>query len=67
VSTVLSSMVSNILDSMEPSRLLRITLDNNVLESMTVDALVGRAAHISFLDSPVIAAQLVYSLYQYLK
>ena len=60
-------MVSNILSSMEPTQLLRITIDNNVLETATIDAFVGRAAHISFLDNPIVATQLVFTLYQYLR
>ena len=43
----------------------QVTLDNNEGSATSLDKFVGRAAHISFLDSPIVAAQLLYSLYQY--
>ena len=61
----LTTMVHNLLSSIHPSQLIRVTLDNNVTSALSVDNFVGRAAHISFLDNPIIAAQIIYSLYQY--
>jgi hypothetical protein len=60
-------MVANLLSQFEPERLIRVTIDNNVTDSMTVDAFIGRSAHIAYLDSPIVAGQVIQTLYSYLK
>ena len=49
-SSFLKAMLSNILQHIAPSKLVRIDVDFK-LEGMTVDNSIGRAAHIRFLDS----------------
>ena len=49
-SSFLKSMLTNILQHIEPSKLTRVDVDFK-LEGLTVDSTIGRAAHIRFLDS----------------
>jgi hypothetical protein len=60
-------MVANILSQIEPDRLVRVTIDNNVTDSLTVDAFIGRSAHIAYLDSQIVAMQVVQTLHAYLR
>jgi hypothetical protein len=48
--SALKTMLTNILQHIEPSKLVRIDVDFK-LEGLTVDSTIGRAAHIRFLDS----------------
>jgi hypothetical protein len=59
----LTSMAANLLSQIEPEKLLRITLDNNVFDAGNVDKAIGRAGHICYLDNMIIAEGLVYTLY----
>ena len=59
-------MIANLITQIDPERLTRITIDNNVADSVSVDSLIGRTAHICYLDNQVVAEQIVYSLYSYL-
>jgi hypothetical protein len=61
------TMAANLISQIEPERLFRVTIDNNVGDSVNVDTVIGRTAHICFLDNPIIANQLVYSLYPFFK
>lgn len=63
VGYTLTTMAANIISSIDSEKLIRITLDNNVNESGNVDKVIGRAAHICYLDQMVIVESLVYSLY----
>lgn len=59
----LTSMAANLLSQIEPEKLLRITLDNNVFDAGNVDKVIGRAGHICYLDNMIIAEGLVFTLY----
>ena len=60
-------MTSNILSNIQAESLIRVTMFNNIPDtSSTVDTLIGRTAHICYLDNPVVVQQLVYTLYPYL-
>jgi hypothetical protein len=60
-------MVHNILQPLRADQLVRISLDNNVGESVDVNSLIGRTAHICYLDNPIAAKLLVYSIAAYLE
>ena len=64
---LLAHMTANILTQIDPEKLLRITLDNNIKNNMSIDSMIGRAAHISFLDDIDVVSLLFYNLFQYLK
>mmetsp|Transcript_10980 Transcript_10980/g.13784 ORF Transcript_10980/g.13784 Transcript_10980/m.13784 type:complete len:1061 (+) Transcript_10980:149-3331(+) len=61
-----SSMIENILSDINPEKLLRINVFTNFSEK-NVDTFIGRAAHISYLDSPRILSLLFCTLYEKLK
>jgi len=50
-SDVLREMVSNILQHIDPEKLVRIDVDFKLDGSGKIDTTIGRAAHIRFLDS----------------
>jgi hypothetical protein len=62
-------MAANLMTQIEPDRLFRVTLDNQVeamkvLDTMkNVDKAIGRSAHICYLEDKVVAIQLVKTLY----
>jgi len=59
-------MASNLLAQVEHRRLFRITIDNNVgTELLNVDNIIGRTAHICYLENPTVTLQLVYTLYSF--
>lgn len=60
-----SEMVQNLLEPLRADQLVRITMDNNVGEAVDVNALIGRTAHICFLENPVAAAILVQAVKAY--
>ena len=62
----LISMAANLVGSMDPSRVIRVNLDH-VFPRTTLDTIIGRAAHVSILDSQATVQLLVFSLYDYLK
>ena len=55
-------MADNVLNQIDPDKLVRITIDNNEADASTVDISIGRAAHICYLDNPVISLQLFHTL-----
>jgi hypothetical protein len=67
VGYTLTSMAANVLSQIEPEKLFRITLDNNVSDAGNVDKAIGRAGHICYLDNMTIAEGLVYTLYSVLR
>eukprot|EP00603_Paraphysomonas_imperforata_P000427 CAMPEP_0114414520 /NCGR_PEP_ID=MMETSP0103-20121206/1431_1 /TAXON_ID=37642 ORGANISM="Paraphysomonas imperforata, Strain PA2" /NCGR_SAMPLE_ID=MMETSP0103 /ASSEMBLY_ACC=CAM_ASM_000201 /LENGTH=938 /DNA_ID=CAMNT_0001582665 /DNA_START=205 /DNA_END=3021 /DNA_ORIENTATION=+ len=66
---VVVEMAANLMTQIEPDRLFRVTLDNQVdqlkaLDTMkNVDKVIGRAAHICYLEDKVVAMQLVKTLF----
>lgn len=58
-------MVQNILEPLRADQLVRITMDNNVGETVDVNALIGRTAHICYLENSVAAAILVQAVKPY--
>jgi hypothetical protein len=59
-------MSANLLSQVEPERLIRISLEDPVGEqSINLDNMIGRTAHISYLDNKVVAEQLMMVLYPY--
>ena len=59
-------MVKNILTPLEPSRLVRITIANNTGENIDVNSIIGRTAHLCYLENPVAVQQLICTLSPYL-
>lgn len=64
---MVSQMVHNILHPLRAEQVVRITMDNNVGEGVGVNSLIGRTAHICYLENPVAAKALVYSIAAYLQ
>ena len=69
---VVVEMAANLMTQIEPDRLFRVTLDNQV-ERMkvldtkrNVDKAIGRSAHICYLEDKVVAMQLVKTLFSLL-
>jgi hypothetical protein len=64
--SVVVKMAASLLESIKPENLLRLTLINNVHDNASnLDSFIGRAAHICYLDNPVVVQQLVYTLSSY--
>jgi hypothetical protein len=62
-----SQMVQNILQPLRADQLVRITMDNNSGDGVDVNSLIGRTAHICYLENPVAAKALVYTIAAYLQ
>ena len=60
-------MVENLLQPLRADQVVRLTMDNNVGESVDVNSLIGRTAHICYLDNPVAALMLVQTIAPYLE
>ena len=60
-------MAANLMSQIDPERLIRITIDNNVGDTVNVDSVIGRTAHICYLDNPVVVEQLIYTCYPFLQ
>jgi len=59
-------MSANLLSQIEPEKLMRISIEDHVGEkSINLDNIIGRTAHISYLDNKVVAEQLMLVLYPY--
>ena len=62
-------MAANLMTQIESERLFRVTLDNQVdgvslsASMKNVDKVIGRSAHICYLEDRVVAMQLVKTLY----
>jgi len=56
-----AAMVDNILSKISPERLHRINVFSN-FEEKNIDTFIGRAAHISYLDSPRILNMLLFAI-----
>ncbi len=66
VGPVIAQMTHNLLSQLRDDQLVRVTLDNNIGEdTATVDALIGRTAHICYLENQAVATQLVATLLPY--
>jgi hypothetical protein len=63
---VIEEMSQNVLRNVKANQLIRVIIDNNVGDAVTMNTVIGRAAHISYLENPVVATQLFLSLYPYL-
>ena len=59
-------MVKNILAPLEPGQLVRITVANNTGENIDVNSIIGRTAHLCYLENPVAVQQLICTLSPYL-
>lgn len=57
--------MQNLLEPLRADQLVRITMDNNVGETVDVNALIGRTAHICYLENPVAATMLVQAVKPY--
>lgn len=66
IGPIIEEMSRNILSDLRPDQLVRFIIDNNIGDVVNVNTVIGRAAHISYLECPVVATQLVLSLYPYL-
>ena len=66
---VVVEMAANLMSQVEPERLFRVTLDHQVERlkgfdtRRNVDKVIGRAAHICYLEDRVVALQLVKTLF----
>jgi hypothetical protein len=66
---VVVEMAANLMTQIESDRLYRVTLDNQIdspkmFDTMkNVDKVIGRSAHICYLEDKVVAMQLVKTLY----
>ena len=57
-------MTGNMLSHIRPERVSRLTLANLVSKNASsIDRLIGRADHISYLESHILVQQLIHSLY----
>eukprot|EP01034_Spumella_vulgaris_P016508 gene16508-21087_t len=66
VGPLIAQMTHNILSQLRDDQLVRVTLDNNIGEdTATVDALIGRTAHICYLENQAVATQLIATLLPY--
>lgn len=65
VGPTIISMAANLISTIDPSRIIRVTLDQ-VFPKLTFDTIIGRAAHVAILDSPAVVHLLLLSLFQYL-
>ena len=63
---IIEEMSENILRGVDAAQLVRLIVDNNVGEVVNVNTVIGRAAHISYLENPVAATQLVLCLNPFL-
>jgi hypothetical protein len=59
-------MIANIMSQVDANRLIRISLDNNCGETISVNTLIGRTAHLCYLENSIAVEQLIHSLYPYL-
>ena len=65
VGSTIISMAANLISTIDPSRIIPVTLDQ-VFPKLTFDTIIGRAAHVAILDSPAVVHLLLLSLFQYL-
>ena len=63
---IIAKMHANMMGQLDAGRLIRLTIDNNVGTETNLNSVIGRAAHICYLESGVVSLQLVYTLYSYL-
>jgi hypothetical protein len=66
VGPTLISMVANMLTPVHPTSLVRLDVDN-IFGRTNVDTLIGRAAHIWYLENPIVSFQILFSMYHYLR
>eukprot|EP00638_Chattonella_subsalsa_P019391 CAMPEP_0117886540 /NCGR_PEP_ID=MMETSP0950-20121206/20430_1 /TAXON_ID=44440 /ORGANISM="Chattonella subsalsa, Strain CCMP2191" /LENGTH=466 /DNA_ID=CAMNT_0005743905 /DNA_START=57 /DNA_END=1457 /DNA_ORIENTATION=- len=59
-------MAANLMSEVDPSRVLHMDLDN-VFESVNMNTMIGRAAHLSYLNSPQVINLLLFTFYDILK
>ena len=68
VGSTIAAMTANILSQLRADQLIRITLDNNcgdATSTNSVNAMIGRTAHICYLENQHIAVQVIASLRPY--
>lgn len=58
----LKRMSENILNQIDPDRLLRVTIENNEGGDKSINTTIGRTAHICYLDNPIVATQIIITL-----
>lgn len=63
----ITEMAERLLESLSANQLIRMTMVNDVEETSLLDmnAVIGRTAHIGYLDNPVLAYQVIQSTIQY--
>eukprot|EP00622_Pseudochattonella_farcimen_P004598 FR740006.1.p1 GENE.FR740006.1~~FR740006.1.p1 ORF type:complete len:212 (+),score=1.44 FR740006.1:25-636(+) len=59
------AMAANIMGNLDPARIYRINTDHH-FENVTMDTMIGRAAHVSLLDSHGFIQLLFFSMYSIL-
>jgi hypothetical protein len=57
------TMAANLIGQVDPTRMFRVSIDNNVGDAVNINNVIGRTAHICYLDNPIVAEQLIHSLY----
>ena len=62
LASLIQAMAMNLLNGVDMARLYRIVLDNNVGDSVNVDSVIGRTAHICYLENMVVAMELAQLL-----
>ena len=66
IGSAIVKMSANLLSQIEPERLVRVSIEDNIGElDMNIDSIIGRTAHICYLDNPIIAEQLLLVLYPF--
>lgn len=58
----LKTMCDNVLNQVNPDRLVRVTIENNEGDDKSLNTTIGRTAHICYLDNPIVATQLIFTL-----
>ena len=61
----LREMTLKLLGQVSPDRLVRVTVGNNGGDGIDIDSLIGRKAHLCFLENSIAVSQLVHNLYSY--
>lgn len=63
--STVAEMVNNLLTPLRADQVVRLTMDNNVGAAVDVNTLIGRTAHICYLENPIAAALLVHTISAY--
>lgn len=85
IGSVIVKMAANLMSQVEPDRLIRISIEDNVTfragaanerlvngsagptVMSSVDSIIGRTAHICYLENPIVVEALMMNLYPYFR